>query len=124
MLETLLLAVDDSAQSRKAVPAAAELARAGGGTVNVLHVRELHYPVPPTVAGDRPEDAQRLVDDVVGELEGRGQGRGRGPAQHRRLAGRGHPGARPRARRQHDRGRLPRALHPGRPAAGQRGPTS
>jgi nucleotide-binding universal stress UspA family protein len=72
MLEKLLLAVDDSAQSRKAVPAAAELARAGGGTVNVLHVRELHYPVPPAVAGDRPEDAQRLVDDVVGELEGAG----------------------------------------------------
>jgi nucleotide-binding universal stress UspA family protein len=72
MLEKLLLAVDDSAQSRKAVPATAELARAGGGTVNVLHVRELHYPLPPTVAGDRPEDAQRLVDDVVGELEGAG----------------------------------------------------
>jgi len=92
MLEKLLLAVDDSAHSRKAVPA--ELARAGGGTVNVLHVRELHYPVP-TVTGDRPADAQRLVDDVVGELGRRGQGRGRGAAQHRRLAGRGHPGACP-----------------------------
>jgi nucleotide-binding universal stress UspA family protein len=69
MLDKLLLAVDDSAQSRKAVPAAVELARAGGGTVHVLHVRELHYPVPPTVTGDRPEDAQRLVDEVVGELE-------------------------------------------------------
>ena len=77
MLERLLLAVDDSAHSRKAVPA--ELARAGGGTVNVFHVRELHYPVP-TVTGDRPADAQRLVDDVVGEL---GQA----------------PGSRPRARR-------------------------
>jgi nucleotide-binding universal stress UspA family protein len=41
MLEKLLLAVDDSAQSRKAVPATAEPARDGGGTVNVLHVREL-----------------------------------------------------------------------------------
>jgi nucleotide-binding universal stress UspA family protein len=69
MLEKLLLAVDDSAESRKAVPATAELARAGGGTVHVLHVRELHYPVPPTVSGDRLEDAQRLVDEVVGELE-------------------------------------------------------
>jgi nucleotide-binding universal stress UspA family protein len=28
--------------------------------------------VPPTVAGERPEDAQRLVDDVVAELEGAG----------------------------------------------------
>jgi nucleotide-binding universal stress UspA family protein len=69
MLDKLLLAVDESAQSRKAVPAAAELARAGGWTVHVLHVRELHYPVPPTVTGDRPEDAQRLVDEVVGELQ-------------------------------------------------------
>ena len=68
MLEKLLLAVDDSAHSRKAVPAAAELARAGGGTVHVLHVREVHYPLPPTVTGDRPEDAQRLVDGVVAEL--------------------------------------------------------
>jgi nucleotide-binding universal stress UspA family protein len=68
MLEKLLLAVDQSANSRKAVPAVVELARAGGGTVHVLHVRELHYPVPPTVQGDRREDAQRLVDDVVEEL--------------------------------------------------------
>ena len=68
MLERLLLAVDDSAHSRKAVPAAAELALAGGGSVHVLHVREVHYPLPPTVTGDRPEDAQRLVDGVVAEL--------------------------------------------------------
>jgi nucleotide-binding universal stress UspA family protein len=69
MLEKLLLAVDDSAHSRKAVPATVELARARGGTVHVLHVRELHYPVPPTVVGDTPEEAQRLVDEVVAELE-------------------------------------------------------
>jgi nucleotide-binding universal stress UspA family protein len=48
MLEKLLLAVDQSEHSRKAVPATVELARAGGGAVHVLHVRELHYPVPPT----------------------------------------------------------------------------
>jgi nucleotide-binding universal stress UspA family protein len=69
MLDKLLLAVDDSSHSRKAVPAVVELARAGGGTVHVLHVRELHYPVPPTVVGDSREEAQRLVDDVVAELE-------------------------------------------------------
>ena len=68
MLEKLLLAVDDSEHSRKAVPAAVELARAGGGTVHVLHVRELRYPVPPTVTGDSPQEAQGLVDGVVGEL--------------------------------------------------------
>jgi nucleotide-binding universal stress UspA family protein len=51
MLEEILLAVDMSDYARKAVPAAAELAKAGGGTVHVLHVRELYYPVPPTVVG-------------------------------------------------------------------------
>jgi nucleotide-binding universal stress UspA family protein len=68
MLEKLLLAVDQSEHSRKAVPATVELARAGGGTVHVVHIRELHYPVPPTVVGDSPEEAQQLVDEVVGEL--------------------------------------------------------
>jgi nucleotide-binding universal stress UspA family protein len=68
MLEEILLAVDMSDYARKAVPAAAELAKAGGGTVHVLHVRELYYPVPPTVVGDSPEEAQQLVDSVVEEL--------------------------------------------------------
>ena len=48
MLENLVLAVDQSQHSRKAIPATVELARAGGGSVHVLHVRELYYPVPPT----------------------------------------------------------------------------
>ena len=61
MLEKLLLAVDQSEHSRKAIPATIELARAGGGTVHVLHVRELFYPVPPTVRGDSAEEAERLV---------------------------------------------------------------
>lgn len=69
MLEKILLAVDLSEHARKAVPAAAELAKAGGGTVHVLHVRELYYPVPPTVVGDSPEEAQQLVDSVVEELK-------------------------------------------------------
>jgi nucleotide-binding universal stress UspA family protein len=72
MLEKLLLAVDQSEHSRKAIPAAIELARAGGGTVHVLHVRELYYPVPPTVRGDSPEEAQQLVDGIVEELQGAG----------------------------------------------------
>jgi nucleotide-binding universal stress UspA family protein len=72
MLEKLLLAVDESEQSRKAIPATAELARAGGGAVHVLHVRELSYPVPPTVRGDSAEEAQALVDGVVEELKGAG----------------------------------------------------
>jgi nucleotide-binding universal stress UspA family protein len=72
MLEKILLAVDMSNHARKAVPAAVELARAGGGSVHVLHVRELYYPVPPTVVGERPEDAQALVDGVVEELKAAG----------------------------------------------------
>jgi nucleotide-binding universal stress UspA family protein len=62
MLEKILLAVDMSDHSRKAVPAAVELARAGNGRVHVVHVRELYYPVPPTVVGDSPEEAQQLVE--------------------------------------------------------------
>jgi nucleotide-binding universal stress UspA family protein len=48
------LAGDMSRHARRAVPAAAELARAGGGSVHVLHVREFQYPVPATVVGDTP----------------------------------------------------------------------
>ena len=69
MLEKMLLAVDDSEHARKAVPAVVELVRAGGGTVRVLHVREVFYPVRPTVVGDTPEAAQQLVESVVEELE-------------------------------------------------------
>jgi nucleotide-binding universal stress UspA family protein len=72
MLEKLLLAVDQSEHSRKAIPATVELARAGGGTIHVVHVRELHYPVPPTVRGDSPEEAQQLVDGIVEELKDAG----------------------------------------------------
>jgi nucleotide-binding universal stress UspA family protein len=72
VLEKLLLAVDQSENSRKAVPAVIELARAGGGTVHVLHVRELYYPVPPTVRGDSAEEAQELVDGIVKELQAAG----------------------------------------------------
>jgi nucleotide-binding universal stress UspA family protein len=93
MLEKLLLAVDDSAHSRKAVPAAAELARAGGGTVNVLHVRELHYPVPtvPATAPATPSGWSTTSSASWGRPGSRPRAR---CGQHRRLAGRGHPGAR------------------------------
>ena len=68
MLDKILLAVDASDHARKAVPAAAELARAGSGRVRVLHVRELEF-APATVVGGSPEEAQQLVDGVVEELE-------------------------------------------------------
>jgi nucleotide-binding universal stress UspA family protein len=68
MLEKILLAVDESEHARKAVPAAIELARAGGGTVHVLHVREVVF-ARATVGGDTPEEAERLVAGVVEELK-------------------------------------------------------
>jgi nucleotide-binding universal stress UspA family protein len=68
MLERILLAMDESEHARKAVPAAVELARAGGGTVHVLHVRELAF-ARATVVGDSKEEAQQLVDGVVEELK-------------------------------------------------------
>jgi nucleotide-binding universal stress UspA family protein len=68
MLEKILLAVDGSQHARKAVPATIELARAGQGTVHVLHVRELAY-APAAVVGDSREEAAQLVAGVVTELK-------------------------------------------------------
>jgi nucleotide-binding universal stress UspA family protein len=59
MLERILLAVDASEHACKAVPATIELARVGGGSVRVLHVCEVHHPLPPTVVGDSPKKARR-----------------------------------------------------------------
>jgi nucleotide-binding universal stress UspA family protein len=54
---------------RQGGPATIELARVGGGTVRVVHVREVDHPLPQTVVGDSPKEAQALVDDVVAELQ-------------------------------------------------------
>jgi nucleotide-binding universal stress UspA family protein len=43
MYESIVLAVDDSEQSERAVRAAGELARLSGGKVVVLHVREHQF---------------------------------------------------------------------------------
>lgn len=69
MLERILLAIDESEHARKAVPAAVELARAGGGMVHVLHVRELVYAPAPRWSAASPEEAQQLADGVVEELK-------------------------------------------------------
>ena len=53
MLEKILLAVDESEHARKVVSAAAELARAGGGTVHVLHVHEVVLASASSRDGDR-----------------------------------------------------------------------
>jgi nucleotide-binding universal stress UspA family protein len=67
MLEKILLAVDESEHARKAVPAAIELARAGGGTVQVLHVRDVVLAT--AMVDDSDKDARRLVAGVVEELK-------------------------------------------------------
>jgi nucleotide-binding universal stress UspA family protein len=38
----------------------------------LLHVRELHDPVSPTVRGESLPEAQQLVDGIVGELKAAG----------------------------------------------------
>ena len=68
MLERILLAVDASEHAGKAVPAAIELARAGGGAVHVLHVREVVFATA-RVVDDSLEEAERLVEGVVEELK-------------------------------------------------------
>ena len=68
MLERILLTVDESEHARKAVPAAIELARGGGGTVHVLHVHELAF-ARATVVGDSQEEAEQLVARTVEELK-------------------------------------------------------
>jgi nucleotide-binding universal stress UspA family protein len=50
-------------------PATIELARVDGGTVRVVHVREVYHPLPPTVVGDSPKEVQALVDGVVAKLQ-------------------------------------------------------
>jgi nucleotide-binding universal stress UspA family protein len=67
MLERILLAVDQSEHARKAVAAAVELARAGGGTVYVLHAQEVVLATA-RVVDDSVEEAERLVAGVVEEL--------------------------------------------------------
>jgi nucleotide-binding universal stress UspA family protein len=67
MLEKILLALDESEHARKAVPAVVELARAGGGTVYVLHVREVILATA-RVVDDSAEEASGLVAGVVEEL--------------------------------------------------------
>lgn len=68
MFQKLLLAVDGSEHSAKAVPVAADIATKSDGEVVVFHVREYQF----TRAGTYPmEDglqAQELVDKVVAEL--------------------------------------------------------
>jgi nucleotide-binding universal stress UspA family protein len=77
-LGRILLAIDGSAPSCRAVEAAAEVARRTSGQVMVVHIcepghaswqRYMNSAV--SVESDRPETAQLLVDDTVRALEER-----------------------------------------------------
>ncbi len=72
MFERILLAVDGSEHSRKAVPIAGDLAARYGGEVVVLHVREHELTWAADVDLETPDEAQELVDEVVRTLEDQG----------------------------------------------------
>lgn len=69
MFERILLAVDGSEHSAKAIPVAGDLARRYGGEVIVLHVREHELGFVGDVDAETPTEAMDLVDDVVRTLK-------------------------------------------------------
>jgi nucleotide-binding universal stress UspA family protein len=85
----MLLAVDDSAHSARAVAKAAELCESSGADVLVLHVRELL----PVGAGahdiDVTEETKDVAQDVANELKSKGAkasaAQDRQPGLHPRL---------------------------------------
>lgn len=72
MFERILLAVDGSEHSRKAVPVAGDLSRRYGGEVIVLHVREHEVTWGADIDVETADEALELVDGVVRELKDSG----------------------------------------------------
>jgi len=79
MFERILLSVDGSPDSEKAVRLTAELARLHGSRVLVVHGRDVPFvalnpsPAPPLAEGwEEEEEAQQLVDRAVSRLRGAG----------------------------------------------------
>lgn len=72
MFERILLAVDGSDHSKKAVPVAGDLARRYGGEVIVLHVREHEVTWGADIDVETADEARALVDGVVRELKDAG----------------------------------------------------
>jgi nucleotide-binding universal stress UspA family protein len=72
MFERILLAVDGSEHSRKAVPVAGDLSRRYGGEVIVLHVREHELTWGADIDVETADEARELVDGVVRELKDSG----------------------------------------------------
>jgi nucleotide-binding universal stress UspA family protein len=69
MFEHIVLAVDGSAESKRAIPVAAELAGRFQGEVTVLHVREHALSWNVDVDLEAPSEATELVDGIVRELK-------------------------------------------------------
>jgi nucleotide-binding universal stress UspA family protein len=78
MFKRILLAVDDSESSSRAIEACAEMAEAHGSEVVVLHVREREVIGGPRSSSalelEEPPEARVLVDRAVNTLTERGLG--------------------------------------------------
>lgn len=70
MFEKVLVAVDGSEYSKRALAAARDLAQLSGGEVEVLHVRESHFiGRAGAVPDEATTEAQALIDSSVAEFE-------------------------------------------------------
>ena len=69
MFERILLAVDGSETSLRAVPVTAETAQRFGAEVTVLHVREHEYSWGSDIDLETPDEATELVDGIVRQLK-------------------------------------------------------
>jgi len=69
MFDKIILAVDGSEACERAVPLAAELARAGGGEVVVVHVAETFVSWSVAVDAETPSEATDLADGLVRTLK-------------------------------------------------------
>lgn len=72
MFERILLAVDGSEHSRRAVAVAGDLARRYDGEVVVFHAREHELAWGADVDVESAEEARELVDGIVRELKDAG----------------------------------------------------
>jgi len=72
MFDRILLAIDGSEHSLKAVPVAGDLARRYQGEVLVLHVREHEISWGADIDIETADEARNLVDGVVRDLKDAG----------------------------------------------------
>lgn len=94
MFDKILLSIDGTSDSDKAVRLTSELARVHGSQVLIVHGRDMPLvnpsgrPAPPQIGPrETKEEAQELVDSAVSELQAAGV-----DASGRVLPGQGHVG--------------------------------